>query len=533
MNEIFMMKIQINIFALLFLWVSVLCGCTPTIPNAAKKEARMANVSPDNHDAMLPPNIAPMNFVVQEEGDAFITHIYSDADRQGIICDGKNVDIPMKEWKALLSASKGKILYTDIYVKHDGQWHQYQSIANPIATEDIDPYITYRLIPPSYEGYGTLALCQRDVTTFDERVLYDNRFYDRDENGQCINCHVPQDYNRHGRSQFHVRQELGGTVLIQGNQVTKVDLKTDSTLSAGVYPAWHPQKDLVAYSVNKTYQVFHTKDVQKIEVMDFASDLILYDVATNRVFDIDHQADEFESFPAWSPDGKTLYYVSAHVDINADSLVDRLVGGYDKLRYNIYRRSFDISTHTFGERELVFDASALGKSAAFPRVSPDGKSLLFALSDYGQFHIWHRSSDLYVKDLSSGDVYALDQANSSNTESYHSWSSNGKWILFASRRDDGSYTRLYVSYYDTKGKAHTPFLVPQRHGDTYLRQFVSYNVPEWMVNPVKPSLRDVAHAIGKPASSAQYAGSALRDSSTKHGKRIGGTAADAVQVVPY
>ena len=267
--------------------------------------------------------------------------------------------------------------------------------------------------------------------------------------------------------------------------------------------------------------------------MDFASDLILYDVVTNRVFDIGRQADELESFPAWTPDGKTLYYVSAHVDEDADSLVDRLVGGYNQLHYDIYRRSFDLPTLTFGERELVFDASAVGKSAAFPRVSPDGKYLLFALSDYGQFHIWHRSSDLYVKDLASGEVYALDQANSPNTESYHSWSSNGRWILFSSRRDDGSYTRLYVSYYDKKGKAHTPFLIPQRHGDTYQRQFVSYNVPEWLIQPVEPSLREVAHAIGKPATPAQYAGSALHNDATVQGKRVGEAATDAVKMLPY
>lgn len=528
-----MKKTQRILFALSLLGAFALGGCTPTVPADATKEARMARVLPDNHDAVLPPNVAPMNFMVQEEGDAYITHIYSDANREGIVCEGKDVDIPMKEWKDLLFATKGKTLYTDVFVKHDGQWHQYQTIANPIATEDIDPYITYRLIPPSYEGYGTLALCQRDMTSFDERVLYDNRLYDREGNGQCVNCHVSQDYNRHGRSQFHVRQELGGTVLIHGGQVTKVDLKTDSTLSAGVYPAWHPTLPLIAYSVNKTYQVFHTKDVQKIEVMDFASDLILYDVVTNRVFDIGRQADELESFPAWTPDGKTLYYVSAHVDEDADSLVDRLVGGYNQLHYDIYRRSFDLPTLTFGERELVFDASAVGKSAAFPRVSPDGKYLLFALSDYGQFHIWHRSSDLYVKDLASGEVYALDQANSPNTESYHSWSSNGRWILFSSRRDDGSYTRLYVSYYDKKGKAHTPFLIPQRHGDTYQRQFVSYNVPEWLIQPVEPSLREVAHAIGKSATPAQYAGSALHNDATVQGKRVGEAATDAVKMLPY
>lgn len=517
----------------MFLATMLMVGCTPSIPDHAKRVNRMAHVMPDNHDAVLPHNIAPMNFMVMEEGEAYVTHLFTDADKEGIVCGGKEVDIPKKTWKDLLAASKGKTLYTEIYVKQGGEWHLFNTITNPIATEGIDPFITYRLIPPSYEGYGTLSLCQRDLTSFDERVLYDNRLFDRDDNGQCINCHVPQDYNRQGRSQFHVRQEKGGTVMIQGNHVAKVDLKTDNTISAGVYPAWHPRKDLVAYSVNKTYQVFHTKDMQKIEVMDLASDLILYDVAKNRVYDIDHGDDDFESFPAWNPEGTMLYYVSAHVDVEGDSLVDRLVDGYRQLHYNIYRRPFDAATMTFGARELVFDASSMGKSAAFPRVSPDGKYLLFALSDYGQFHIWHKSSDLYIQDLASNEIYALNQANSPDTESYHSWSSNGRWILFSSRRDDGSFTRLYVSYFDTGGKVYKPFLIPQRHPDAYQRQFVSYNVPEWMVNPVEASLQEVAHAIGKPAKPAQYAGSALCDDAAGQGKRVGETATDAVKLLPY
>ena len=208
---------------------------------------------------------------------------------------------------------------------------------------------------------------------------------------------MPQNQNLTGHSLFHVRQLKGGTVLIDGAQATKVNLKTDSTLSAGVYPAWHPKNDqFIAFSVNETGQVFHTRDVQKIEVIDFGSNLILYDAAKNQVFDIDCRTDEFETFPTWSPDGQWLYYVSAHYEQQSDNIDAELNSAYPQLKYNIYRRSFNAGTRKFGERELVLDAAAMDKSASTPRISPDGKWILFALADYGQFHIWHNSSRLYA-----------------------------------------------------------------------------------------------------------------------------------------
>lgn len=40
----------------------------------------------------------------------------------------------------------------------------------------------------------------------------------------------------------------------------------------------------------------------------------------------------------------------------------------------------------------------------------------------------------------------LKEVNSSDAESYHSWSSNSRWFVFSSRRDDGLYTRLYIAH---------------------------------------------------------------------------------------
>jgi hypothetical protein len=68
--------------------------------------------------------------------------------------------------------------------------------------------------------------------------------------------------------------------------------------------------------------------------------------------------------------------------------------------------------------------------------------------------------------------------NSSATDSYHSWSSNGRWLAFSSKRTDGLTARLFFSYIDSEGNASKPFIMPQKDPGFYDRFLKSYNVPE-------------------------------------------------------
>jgi Tol biopolymer transport system component len=305
--------------------------------------------------------------------------------------------------------------------------------------------------------------------------------------------------------QFHARQYKGGTLLVTTDGVKKINLKTDSTISAGVYPAWHPTHNFIAYSINDTGQSFHTKNNNKIEVQDLRSDLILYNVDRNEVSFIEHDTLEWEVFPTWSPDGKTLYYCSAHMEIQDYSQREReIIDRYKDFKYNIYRKAFDPETRTFGPSEMVHDASSMGKSATFPRISPDGRYLLFGMGEYGCFHIWHKDADLHIIDLKTMQLRNVKEINSSDVESYHAWSSNGRWMLFTSRRDDGGYTRLYMAYFDKRGKAHKPFLLPQRDPYFYADYYKSYNVPEFMIEPVTITPQEFARYLDTDAQAATF-----------------------------
>ncbi|MBO4821459.1 MAG: PD40 domain-containing protein [Prevotella sp.] len=464
-----------------------------SVPTDYTQSQAFPSIYPDYVNVTIPVNIAPLTFEADEPADEMVAS-YTSGD-QVVVCRGQ-MQPEMDEWRELTSKAKGDAIKVDVYMSKDGQWTHYKPFNLYVSPDSIDPYISYRLISPSFVAYETLTINQRCLENYEENVIYDNFLCGYEKDGQCINCHHYQNYNPE-RMQFHARMKHGGTFVSYDGKKKKVNMKNDSILSAGVYPAWHPWLNLIVYSTDKTNQSFHTVDSNKVEVYDLASDIIAYDVENNLVTNLENDTTEFEVFPCWAPDGKTLYYCSGHF-IENDSVTSNsknVVARYKDLKYNIYKKSFDPETMAFGPRELVFDAIAIGQSAVLPRISPDGRFMLFSSADHGYFHIWHRDADLWMMDLKSGDVRKLDELNSPDTESYHSWSSNGRWVIFSSRRDDGTFTRPFIAHVDANGHGSKPFELPSADAD-YHRLFMrSYNIPEFMRGPVTLRPQDIADIL--------------------------------------
>jgi len=68
--------------------------------------------------------------------------------------------------------------------------------------------------------------------------------------------------------------------------------------------------------------------------------------------------------------------------------------------------------------------------------------------------------------------------NSAQSDSWHCWSSNSRWIVFSSKRDNGWLARPYFSYIDANGREHKPFVLPQKDPAFYDTWLKTYNVPE-------------------------------------------------------
>ena len=107
-------------------------------------------------------------------------------------------------------------------------------------------------------------------------------------------------------------------------------------------------------------------------------------------------------------------------------------------------------------------------------------------------------------ELESGEARPLKEVNSPDVESYHTWSSSGRWIVFSSRRYDGTYTRPFFAHLDRDGNATKPFELPSADPDYHRQLLKSYNVPELMKGPVSVSPHAFADALQKEAVRAHF-----------------------------
>ena len=446
---------------------------------------RTPSIYPSYQGTVIPYNIAPPNFMIREEGTSFVVRFaVAGKDSFDVVCKEK-VIIPLRKWKKLLDEHRGEYLEVSIFARQSDGWVRFLPVRFTIAAEPIDSYLVYRLIEPGYEGWGTMGLYQRCVENFDESPIILNTLTDNN----CINCHSFCKGNPQTML-FHVRLQHAGTIFIQDNKIRKVNTRKSGMISAGVYPRWHPDGRYVAFSTNITNQSFYASGAHRVEVYDKESDIVIYDTETNTFFtdSLIHSKDRYETYPEWSPDGNYLYYCSAPAC--------QMPQQFDSIRYDLYRISFNPSTRSFGKHiDTLVAAQNIGKSVAFPRVSPDGKQAVFCLSDYGCFPIWHRENDLYQLNLVSGEISIMSAVNSDQSDSYHSWSSNSRWLVFSSRRMDGLFTRPYIAYVDAEGMSHTPFLLPQKNPQYYDYSLKSFNIPELITGKVEVSPYQLAEAI--------------------------------------
>jgi len=476
-------------FLATLLFLSGMVSCTSSPKGEVRDAGLLPQVFPDLQGVTIPPDIAPLNFRVAGEWEEMILEVKGRGGSFSQRFRGPKTRMDRKKWADLLLSSSGDSLYMQVSARQGNTWSRFRPLSLFIARDPVDDYLVYRLVMPGYQTWNVMGIYQRELATFREETLADSRLLP----GTCMNCHsFPQ--NDPSRMILHLRENNGGTILLEEGQPRKINTRSEKTFAAAAFPYWHPSRRYAAFSVNRITQIFHASGPVRAHALDMRSDILLYDMEKNELFTspLLQSGEAFETFPCFSPDGKTLLFATAP----AGNLPD----DQTRMKYSLCAVSFDPVTGKTGEHaDTLVSAPLTGKSVTIPRYSPDGKFIMVCRCDYGSFPAYNPESDLWMVQPATGAFYPLDALNSPDVESYHSWSSNGRWVVFSSRRMDGLFSNAYIGYIDENGQPRKPFLLPQEDPDFHQTFLFSYNIPEFVTGKVKLDPFDLERVARRPA----------------------------------
>lgn len=461
-------------FALIFLAVPaflISCSTGKTYP-----ELRLPEIYPDYIGVTFPAQMAPLNFNLRGGYDRVFVKVKGGKGGE-LTTSGRYANFNVRRWQSLATQNAGDTLTLTVLGRKDGKWFQFVDFKMMVSPYPLTDYgVTYRKFAPGYETYSKIGIYQRNIHNFNEDPIIEGNAIP----GQCVGCHTANATDP-SRFLFHVRGRHGGTVVQIDGKRKWMNTKTDSTISNAVYSYWHPSGNYVAHSNNHIHQLFWTgRNERYIEVYDDASDVIVHDVRTDEfILSPLLMTDDFETYPAFSCDGKTLFFCRApYVEVPARC---------EDVHYDLCSIQFNPEDGSLGDEvTTIIDAVGARKSVTFPRPSYDGRWLMYSYANFGNFPINHKESDLWIMDLASGRTFPATRANSSYDESFHNWSSDSHWFLFASRRDDSLYSQIYFSSIDDEGNTTKAFVLPQRNPEKFYHgTLFTFNVPDFTKEKVK------------------------------------------------
>jgi tetratricopeptide (TPR) repeat protein len=213
--------------------------------------------------------------------------------------------------------------------------------------------------------------------------------------------------------------------------------------------------------------------------------LVVYDTVTGTYTPLPGADDPeyVQSNPTWSPDGKSIVFARTKV-YHKDSITDtdrilldekdvpEFIEDKQPYKFDLYRIPFNQGRG--GKAEPVAGASHNGMSNFFAKFSPDGKWIVFTQAE--NYMLLMPDSELYIIPSEGGEARRL-RANTPRMNSWHSFSSNGRWLVFSSKANT-PYTQLFLTHIDEAGESTPPVVL-----DRFTGEDRAANIPEFVPRP--------------------------------------------------
>ena len=436
-----------------------------------RRPSRRLRITYPPDGAVFPANLcAP--FVEWDDAVNDLWLVRITVDRAGhpweVLSRRRRLRVPRELWETL----RGQTAHRDAVIQvlgvrqggPPGQVHASTPVHVRVSADPTDECIVYRLVSPPFAPQSTPDTFVRHVGSMRTRPFLLGR-------GQyCFNCHMFS--SPHGaRGKLSIQSRY----MSPGNEPLKIYLgiydlerqqgwrvKLPFPIQMSTFTSWSPDATKLALSANQQLGTIPPVVFETQRVAMPTSDIAIYDVSREEAYLLPgaSRADRLEAYPRWTPDGQSLVFASAPAQ---DAAAERILFGLQVVPFQGGRG---------GDAHDIPGAAANGKSNYFPRFSPDGKWLSFCQSNGGT--LIKSSSDVW---LAPADLQGRPRRLECNTpyaaDSWHSWSSNGRWLVFASKRDDGIYARLYFTHIDAEGRASPAVRLPLERPP-----MASFNIPE-------------------------------------------------------
>ena len=250
------------------------------------------------------------------------------------------IRIPPKAWANLLRDNPGQPFYWDISARAASSgWTRFATVTNQIAREEIDGWLAYRLLKPIFTFYTHLGIYQRDLGSFEQRLILEQDSY----NDSCLNCHTPLDRNPDTFA-FNIRTDGGKNpmILVISNQAARVE----KTMG---YLAWHPERPvarLLRQQISPTFSI----RLAKLRMSMMATPIWAFTCGF-----------QYRDLPARHRRARQERDLAGLVARWALSLLQQRQppghGEIHLIRYDLMRVGFDLPTGQWGQPEMMISSS--------------------------------------------------------------------------------------------------------------------------------------------------------------------------------
>lgn len=449
--------------------------------------------------SVFPPDIASPTIKWTDEDPRsrfwMVSFKFEDGQKPVYFLSGQKSWMPeRKTWETIKDRSKDKRAILSVYSLEDtesGKVLSVQAITMGTSSDSVGDSVFFRQIPLPFalasKSFEKTRWRMGDISSYEKPATVMSGV------SMCASCHafssdgkwlsMEYNYGNDNGAQFitPVRREI---ILKKKDFFTWSDFPKQGVLppTRGLFGRMSPTGRYAAASVNEISYAAVMNDIDYSQLFFPTFGVIaVYDSAGGSIQLLPGASDYsyVQANPSWSPDEKEILFCRAKTKNEVHSDIRNVTSVFEKRNIHqlneLYNIQFDLYRIPFnngagGIPEPLEGASGNGMSNYFPRYSPDGKWIVYTRSRSGI--MLQPDSELWIVPARGGEARRMN-CNLKYFNSWHSWSSNGRWLLFSSKANS-PYTEIFLTHIDETGKDTPPVLLSRFNDPGY-----AANVPEF------------------------------------------------------